>query len=1053
MTKDQTTLQSTLDSLQWRNIGPFRGGRVVAVAGDVSEPMTFYMGACAGGVWKTEDGGVSWRNVSDGYFNTAAIGALAVSESDPNVIYAGTGETSIRNQVSHGDGVYKSEDAGRTWRHLGLSDTRYIGKIQIHPEDPDTVYVGALGHAFGPNEERGVFRSTDGGETWEKVLHISPKTGCHDVSMDRNNPRILYAVAWQVQRYPHILWSGGEESGLWRSFDGGDTWEDITRNYGLPKGMLGKAGIVASPAQPGRVYAVVEADDGAVFRSDDYGDTWERGSEQSLLRTRPWYYMHITADPVDPDTVWVQNYQLWKSIDAGKSFDNVPTPHGDDHALWIDPYNTDRMIEGNDGGACVTFNGGRSWSSIYNQPTGQFYHVTTDNRFPYSIYGSQQDNTAMVVPSMSIEGAIHERDLFAPGGGESGYIGIKPDDEDLVVASGPQGRRAYDDIMTLYNRRTGQVWNNTVWPELWGWGVGADVMKYRFQWTFPIMFSKHDPDALYVASQHVHRSYDLGASFEVVSPDLTRNDPEKQRASGGPITRDNTGAEIYCVIFALEESWYEPGVFWAGTDDGRVHITRDNCATWEEITPPDMPEWTQISIIDPSPHDAGTAYIAAMRYKMDDNRPFIYKTTDYGKSWSKITGGIPEHEFIRVVREDPNRKGLLYAGSETGLYISFDDGMNWERINSKLPVVPVYDFVIKDQELIIASHGRGFWVIDDLTPLHQFSDDVTSGKAHLYKPKDALRMRVYGRFRGVPKIGYTSYARVRTSIAPLTGERQKDGTVTTRFLDSGPNPELGAAIHFHLNDSANNVEMAILDNEGNELRSFSSADGLLPTASGAHRFQWDLRLNGAEDVRDPDLITWNTMGTMVSSVGKGPMVVQGEYQVRLTVDGETFTQPLTVKNDPRLEADPDDLIEQFNMLIDIRDTITEVNRLIDHTSDLRKQAFAWHERTDGVDGKEEIASEAKKLITQLDEIRPKLIDVNIWQSQLYASGLHEKLNALFESVDSADQAPPKQAREVFEKLGDEMEGLQAQISSSQRDASKLSQQINAAGIPIIGVTG
>ncbi|TVR72032.1 MAG: glycosyl hydrolase [Sphaerobacteraceae bacterium] len=1053
MTKDQTALQSTLDSLQWRNIGPFRGGRVVAVAGDVTEPMTFYMGACAGGVWKTEDGGVSWRNVSDGFFNTAAIGALAVSESDPNVIYAGTGETSIRNQVSHGDGVYKSDDAGRTWRHLGLSDTRYIGKIQIHPEDPDTVYVGALGHAFGPNEERGVFRSTDGGESWEKVLHVSPNTGCHDVSMDRNNPRILYAVSWQVQRYPHILWSGGWESGLWRSFDGGDTWEDITRNYGLPQGMLGKAGIVASPAQPGRVYAVIEAVDGAVFRSDDYGDTWERGSEQSLLRTRPWYYMHITADPADPDTVWVQNYQLWKSIDGGKSFDNVPTPHGDDHALWIDPYNTDRMIEGNDGGACVTFNGGRSWSSIYNQPTGQFYHVTTDNRFPYTIYGSQQDNTAMAVPSMSIEGAIHERDLFAPGGGESGYIGIKPDDEDLVVASGPQGRRAYDDIMTLYNRRTGQVWNNTVWPELWGWGVGADVMKYRFQWTFPIMFSKHDPDALYVASQHVHRSYDLGASFEVVSPDLTRNDPEKQRASGGPITRDNTGAEIYCVIFALEESLHEPGVFWAGTDDGRVHITRDNCGTWEEITPPDMPEWTQISIIDPSPHDPGTAYIAAMRYKMDDNRPFIYKTTDYGKSWTKITGGIPDHEFIRVVREDPNRKGLLYAGSETGLYISFDDGANWERINSKFPVVPVYDLIIKNQELIVASHGRGFWIIDDLSPLHQFSDDVTSGKAHLYKPKDALRMRVYGRFRGEPKIGYTSYARVSTSIAPLTGERKKDGSVTTRYLDSSPNPELGAAIHFQLNDDANNVELAILDKDGNELRSFSSNDGLLPTGSGAHRFQWDLRLEGAEDVRDPDLITWNTMGTMVSSIGKGPMVIEGEYQVRLTVDGEEFTQPLLIKNDPRLEADPSALVEQFNMLIDIRDVITGINRLIDHTSDLRKQAIAWHDRTAGVEGKEEIASEAEKLIAELDDIRPKLIDVNIWQSQLYASGLHEKLNALFESVDSADQAPPKQAREVFEKLGDEMEGLQARISSAQRDASVLSQKINAAGIPIIGVTG
>ncbi len=1049
MIKDQTALQSTLDALPWRNIGPFRGGRVVAVAGDITEPMTFYMGACAGGVWKTEDGGMNWRNVSDGYFNTAAIGALAVSEADPNVIYAGTGETSIRNQVSHGDGVYKSEDAGRTWKHLGRSDTRYIGKIQIHPDNPDIVYVGALGHAFGPNEERGVFRSEDGGASWEKVLHVSEKTGCHDVSMDPNNPRILYAVAWQVQRYPHILWSGGEESGLWRSFDGGDTWEDITRNYGLPQGILGKAGIVASPAQPGRVYAVIEAEDGAVFRSDDYGDTWERGSEQSLLRTRPWYYMHITADPVNPNVVWVQNYQLWKSIDAGKSFDNVPTPHGDDHALWIDPYNTDRMIEGNDGGACVTFNGGKSWSSIYNQPTSQFYHVTTDNRFPYRIYGSQQDNSAMSIPSISIDGAIHERDLFAPGGGESGYIGIKPDDEDLVVASGPAGRRAYNDIMTLYNHRTGQIWNNTVWPELWGWGVGADELKYRFQWTFPIMFSKHDPDALYVASQFVHRSYDLGASFEIVSPDLTRNDPDKLKASGGPITRDNTGAEVYCVIFALEESHHEPGTFWAGTDDGRVHITRDNCQTWEEITPPDMPEWTQISIIDPSPHDPATAYIAAMRYKFDENDPYLYKTNDYGKTWTKITGGIPDHEFTRVIREDPNRRGLLYAGTETGIYISFDDGANWERINSKLPVVPIYDFVIKDRELVIATHGRGFWLIDDLTPLHQFSDEIAKKSAHLYKPRDATRLRIYGRFRGEPKIGYTSYARISTSIAPLTGVRNKDGSVETVMLDSGKNPEPGVGIHFHLGRNANEVELSILDSNGAELRQFTSADGLLPTSGGAHRFQWDLRLAGAEDVKDPDLITWNSMGPMVSSIGKGPMVVAGEYQVRLTVDGESQTQPLTVRNDPRLENDPSDLVKQFNLLIEIRDTISGLNRMIDQTSDLRNQAVAWRDRTAGVDGREQIANEAEKLIAELDEIRPQLIDVNIWQSQLYASGLHEKLNALFESVDSADQAPPRQAEDVFTKLGDDIERLQSRISNAEQAAGALSQQINAAGIPII----
>ena len=589
--RTQEIRRQLLDSLEWRCIGPHRGGRVVAVAGDVSQAMTFYMGACAGGVWKTTDGGLYWRNVSDGYFNTAAIGALAVSAADPNVIYAGTGESTIRGNVSHGDGVYKSDDAGLSWQHVGLSDTRHIGKIVIHPRDANVVYVAALGHAFGPNEERGVFRSTDGGFSWQKVLYKSERAGSHDITMDVNNPRILFAAVWQAQRYPHKLENGGPECGLWRSMDGGDSWQEITRKPGLPSGLLGKIGVAISPVQAGRVWAVIEAEDGAVFRSDDYGETWIRLSEQSLLRTRPWYYMHVTADTQDPDTVYIQNYSMWKSIDGGATFKTMPTPHGDEHALWIDPADNQRMVRGNDGGACVSFNGGRSWSSIYNQPTAQLYHVCTDNRFPYRVYGSQQDNTAITVPSATVDGAIHERDWYAPGGGESGYIAIKPDDPDIVVASGPIGQRAYNDLMTLYNHRTGQKWIITVWPELYGWGAGAERMKYRFQWTFPIMFSQHDPDVLYVCSQHLHRSTNLGASFEVISPDLTRNDPDKLKASGGPITRDNTGAEVYCNIFALAESPHQQGELWAGTDDGLVHISRDSGREWREITPPDLPEW------------------------------------------------------------------------------------------------------------------------------------------------------------------------------------------------------------------------------------------------------------------------------------------------------------------------------------------------------------------------------------------------------------------------------------------------------------------------------
>ncbi|HEX3723354.1 MAG TPA: glycosyl hydrolase, partial [Nitrolancea sp.] len=702
---------SLLTSLRYRLIGPHRGGRVVAVAGDVSDPMTFYFGACAGGVWKTTDGGQYWRNISDGFFTTAAVGAITVSESDPNVIYAGTGEATIRGNVSHGDGVYKSTDGGRSWTNVGLRDTRHIGKIAIHPSDPDRVYVAAFGHAWGPNAERGVFRSTDGGTHWEKVLYVSPRAGSHDLSLDRNNPRIIYAAIWQAQRFPHSLESGGPECGLWRSMDGGNSWEEITRNPGLPQGMLGKIGVVASPAKAGRVWALVEAEDGAVFRSDDFGENWVRLSEQSLLRTRPWYYMHITADPQDADTVWIQNYSLWKSIDAGASFNRIPTPHGDEHALWFNPHNPRRIIEGNDGGACVSFNGGASWSSIYNQPTAQLYHVITDDDEPYRVYGSQQDNTAISLPSRSVDGAIHERDWFAPGGGESGYIAIKPDDSNLIVASGPAGRRAYNDIMTLYDRRTGQKWNNTVWPELYGWGAGAEVLKYRFQWTFPIHFSKHDPDVLYVCSNYVHRSTDLGASWEVISPDLTRNDPTKLKASGGPVTRDNTGAEVYCTIFALAESPLKAGPLWAGSDDGLVHVSLDRGQSWRDVTPPDLPEWALISIIETSPHDANTAFIAATRYKLDDNAPYLYKTTDAGNSWTRIVDGIPDGEFTRVIREDPNQRGLLYAGTETGLYVSFDAGGHWERMGGNLPVAPIADLAIKGVELVVATHGRSFWIL------------------------------------------------------------------------------------------------------------------------------------------------------------------------------------------------------------------------------------------------------------------------------------------------------------------------------------------------------
>ncbi|MCC6791269.1 MAG: glycosyl hydrolase [Thermomicrobiales bacterium] len=1045
MSNGSSVTESVLYGLSWRNIGPHRGGRVVAVAGDVNDRETFYMGACAGGVWKTVDGGLAWRNVSDGYFTTAAIGALACSESDPNVLYAGTGEASIRGNVSHGDGVYKSTDGGKTWRNMGLRDTRHIGKIQIHPKNPDIVYVAALGHAFGPSEERGVFRSTDGGESWERVLYKSPRAGSHDVTMDLNNPRILYAAIWQVQRYPHTLINGGEESGIYRSMDGGDTWQEITRNPGLPAGILGKIGVAASRAKPGRVWALVEAEDGAMFRSDDYGATWTRLSEQALLRTRPWYYMHVTADPVDPDTVYVQNYSIWKSIDGGASFTKMPSPHGDEHALWIDPKDNQRMVEGNDGGAIVSFNGGGIWSSIYNQPTAQLYHVIADDQVPYRVYGSQQDNTAISVPSATTDAAIHERDWFIPGGGESGYIGIKPDEPWHIVASGPAGRHIYNDIMTHYDHRTGQVRNITVWPELYGWGVGAEVLKYRLQWTFPILFSRHAPHPLYVAGNVLFKSTDLGSSFEVISPDLTRNDPDKLKASGGPITRDNTGAEVYCTIFALAESPRRPEVLWAGTDDGLVHFSEDFGKTWTNVTPPDLPEWALISIIEVSPHEEGVVYVAATRYKLDDTKPYLFKTADNGKTWTAITGGIPDHEFTRVIREDPNRRGLLYAGTETGIYVSFDDGGTWRRLGGNFPVVPVHDFIIKGVELVVASHGRSFWILDDLTTIHQLADLPTNAGATLFAPRSRQRIRRYEGWGGDSDKAFVQYGQAGPSQIRYDPVDRPDGTTGEAWLDAGTNPPDGIAVFYHLTETpTDEITLTFLDESGNEIRTFSSAKEQqpprVPKSAGLNCFVWNLREPGAEKATVEELQRWDRPD--------GAMVVPGSYQVRLTVAGESQTRSFAVEPDPRIETGQAALIEQRDMLREIIGTLSRTNQTLNSLDDLKKQVAYWQGRT----GDQKVQALAKPVLDELDELAPRLIDVQMKGAQLWPSGLHEKLNALFDTVDGADYAPPKQTREVFGELNAELEEVIGWLRNLNAEGvAELRRAIEATGLPIVGI--
>ena len=1026
------------NSLEWRCIGPHRGGRVTAVAGHPTEKGTFYFGACAGGVWKTTNGGSHWRNISDGYFKTAAIGAMALAPSDPNVIYVGTGESTIRSNVSHGDGVYKSTDGGRTWQHVGLAETRHIGDVVVHPDDPNTVYVAALGNAFGENPERGVFRSTDGGRTWARVLHKSDRAGSTDIAMDGGNPRILYANIFQVRRYPHTLDSTGEDCGLWRSFDGGDTWEEISRNRGLPQeGNFGKIGVATTAARPGRVYAIVEHEQGALYRSDDYGDTWKKLCDNPDLRRRPWYYMHIVADPSDADTVWVLNVQYWKSIDGGQTFTSVAIPHGDNHALWIDPRDSNRQIQGNDGGACVTFDGGKSWSSILNQPTAQFYHVTTDHRTPYNVYGSQQDNWAMMLPSISFEGAITWKDYVEPGGGESGYIAIKPT-EPYTVYGGGIGTGPGDGRLLAWNPQTRQIRNVTVWPE--SRGYGAFRQKYRFQWTFPIEISPHDPETVYVCSQYVHRSTDEGTSWEIISPDLTRNDPDKLQFSGGPITPERGAAEMYCTIFAFRESPHRAGLFWAGTDDGRVHISKDGGQSWQEITPPAelMPEWSKVSIIEPSPHDEATAYMAVIRYMHGDPNPYLYKTSDYGETWTKMTNGIPEGEFTRVIREDPNRRGLLYAGTETGLYISFDDGQNWQPFQCNLPVCPIHDLVIKGTDLIAATHGRSFWILDDLSPLYQIDGATAQQAAVLFEPRPATRYKVYGRMLDLrnpkPDMNFLMAGPVTVGLDIV---ETPTGIPKARFLDAGENPPDGAILHYWLASEPGELTLKIEDEAGNEVVSFSNDPDTrprLPAAAGANRFVWDLRYGQPVNLVDAGELPVNLPAK----------AIPGTYRVTLTVDGSSYTQPLTIAPDPRLPWTVEDLAAQRDLKLALCDRVGEIHEAANRIRRMKEQIEAVTGRPDATDALKE---QGEQLTEKLTEIEGKLVNIDPQGRKRGATAVAEKLKTLAAMIDEGDSAPTRQMGEVFDAVSEEIGGYLEDLTSlMERDVAAFNASIAASGL-------
>ncbi|MFZ0214900.1 MAG: glycosyl hydrolase [Candidatus Dormiibacterota bacterium] len=994
-------MREFLDRLQWRLVGPHRAGRVVAVAGHPQDRSTFYFGSTGGGVWSTTDAGATWKNVSDGFFQRASVGAIALAPSEPNVIYVGMGEACIRNSTSHGDGVWRSVDGGLSWSHLGLEATRHIARVRVHPQDPETVYVAALGHANGPNPERGIYRSQDGGTSWELVLHRGEDAGAADLAIDPRNPRILYATFWEARRLPWRMDSGGPGSGLWRSTDGGTTWEDLSRRPGLPKGVLGRIGVAPSGARPGRVWSIVEADDGAVFRSDDYGEHWQRLSEQEDLRHRAWYYSHIFADPSDAETVWVLNLDCWRSSDGGKTFSGVPVQHGDCHDLWIDPEDTRRMILGDDGGANVTLDGAESWSTPYNQPTAELYHVTTDTRQPYRIYAAQQDNTTIAFDSQSRYGAITQLDTYEVGGGESGYIAVRPDAPDIVYAG------SYKGMITRYDQSSGERRPINVWPEE---AAGADDARYRFNWTSPILLSPHDPQVLYQAGNRVFRSTDEGQTWEPVSPDLTYADPDKLRSSGG-LTTDNSGAEFYCTIFALVESPLARGQLWAGTDDGRVHLTRDGGASWTEITPPDLPRWATVRMIDASTYEAGTAYVAAEAHKLDDFRPYLWRTRDFGATWERLDRGLADNEYCHVLREDPVRRGLLYCGTELGLHVSFDAGATWQRCRGELPQVPVHDLVLKDTDLVVATHGRSIWILEDLAALRQYQPEQAAGALRLYQPRRQVRWFTN---RGIPAKGEArrSYALLGPVVVPYD-KRQLPGRteIVDEPVGAGRNPAAGVAVLYELQDPGDaELKLTFLDAAGEEIRSLVARPGdedrkpekgkpqdpVPPRRPGLNRFLWDGRHGRGTQIEiDPP-------DDESSIANPGPLVAPGRYRVRVELSGQQDQAEFEIASDPRLTAGDQEVRLQY-------ETGLRIWRLLSDLYDGVNRARAARKRLgESEDGKE--------VAQALQEVESELVAEGGGKRSLYITraGLDTRLVQLRTVVAAAP--PTASARELTDEL-------------------------------------
>ena len=973
--KKLQTTSFEIPNLKWRSIGPYRGGRASSVTGVIGKPKTFYMGATGGGVWKTIDGGQTWKNVSDDYFG-GSIGAVAVSKSDPNTVYVGTGEQTVRGNVSPGyGGFWKSEDAGETWKKLNLDiDQVQVGRIKIHPKNPNIVFIAIMGDLFKNSNNRGVYKSINGGNTWKKTLFSNERSGAVDISFESDNPRVMYASTWNIRRTPYSLESGGEGSAIWKSIDEGETWKNISKNPGLPSGIWGISGVAVSPVSSNIVYALIENKNGGLYKSIDSGKSWKLINSDRNLRQRAWYYTRIYADTKNENRVYIMNVAFWRSEDGGKTFERYRTPHGDHHDLWIDPDNNQRMIVADDGGAQISNDDANNWSTYMNQPTAQYYRVTTDNSFPYNILVAQQDNSTQRVPHRVNSGSITERDWESSAGGESAHLAAKPDNPNIVYGG------SYDGHLSRLDHNTGERRVVDVWPNN-PMGHGAEDMKYRFQWNFPIFFSPHNPNKLYTTSNRFHVTTNEGQSWNVISPDLTRNESEKLGPSGGPITKDNTAVEYYATIFAACESPYEKDLLWAASDDGLIHVSKDGGDNWENVTPSNAPNHIMWNSVEPDPFIKGGLYIAGTLYKTGDYRPYLYKTKDYGKTWIKITNGIPSNFFSRVLRADPKRQGLLYSGTESGMFISFDDGSSWNSFQLNLPLVPITDLAIKNDNLIASTQGRSLWIIDDLTPIHQITKKIEDSNFHIFSPIDSYRM-------GNPGWGGSSNA--------------------------GQNHHNGVEIFFNINKElikdSSNISLEFLDNKKQLIKKYSNTDkkNQLKINGGKNSFVWNMRYNDAKDF--DGLIMW-------AANLRGPKAAPGSYFVRLNINENSIEKSFNILKDPRSNSSIEDLKNQFDFLMSIRDKVTSIHETIIQIKSTRKQLNDLKHKLD--ENHNELRKDINDVVNKITKIEKTLYQTKNRSGQdplNFPIKLNNKLAHLASIASAGNYKPTNQMYGVRDKL-------------------------------------